>query len=554
MRKNINYLRSIVTILICLVCLGVNAQIRQKQQLLDTARLKKEQREFFDRLSRKSYSRPTGLPDVSLINNSLIKKRIAEDTYKAAENSFANNDSIEGLKLLRKSADMGYAEAQYAYGCCVYEGVYMQKNVKEAYNYYIKAAKQNHPDACFTIGVAYHSGMDGFKQDSLEAFRWYKMGADNGDTMGQIVVGDFYNNAKDTINAIKYWEMACDNPNRLKLDEDDMASLAQAAYNVGYYYYYGYVVSKDETKGLNHIKLAADCGHAYSAFLLGCLYHKGTDLTPQDYQTASTYFKKSALLGFPEGEGLYGDYCQYGIGMERDSVQSIYWYKKAYHDGYTQTAYDLAWRYYNAGENDSTIVWGSKPEWCDSVYSQYIVGAAYYDKEDYDNAEIWWKKAASQNDADALWMLYVLNDCIKNDSTAGFEYLKQAADIGYPDALCDMGYNYLNGYMVNKDVEKARDYLLQASAMGNGLAFKNLGASYCNKAYIKKPDWKVAADYFRQGAEIGCPEAQYSYGYCLKKGKGVKKDKHAAIHWLKLAAQNGDEDSISELKKIGTDL
>ena len=572
MKKKNNYLRSIVTILLCLACLGANAQKGKpwRPNISRGAKVGPYVGGVLDQLpkvlkqvnqGKRSWT-PQGVigrpnPFIDSLYKShptfdqlTIGNPSAKDLYNAVRKGMNNNPDI-AMKLLRQSADMGYAKAQYTYALYNYWGQYTQKNISVAYKYFEKAAKQNHPASCYILGDANYFGIDGFKQDSIKALNWYKKSADNGYVLGQIATGDLYFTAKDTKNAIKYWEMANDNPNIFKLTEDDMSILAQSAYNVGWFYYNGEGIEKNESKGIDYFKKAAECGHSYSAYYLGLLYREGTDLTPQSDEMACAYIEQSALLGYPEGEGLYGDYCQFGIGMERDSLQSIKWYKKAYQDGYTQTAYPLAWHYANTEEKDSIIAWGTKPECCDSVDIQYSVGAAFYNKEDYDNAEIWWKKAASQELPEAFWGLYAICEIIKNDSVAGFEYLKQAADLGYPDALCDMGYNYLNGYMVNKDVEKARDYFRKASEKGNSLAFNNLGISYCDKAYINKFDWKTAADYFRKGAEMNCQDAQYNYAICLKKGKGVKKDKHAAIHWFKLAAQNGDEDAANELKRMG---
>lgn len=456
-------------------------------------------------------------------------------------------DSIIGIKNIRLAADGGLAKAQYTYALYNYLGKYIQKNLRMAYKYFEKAAKQNHPASCYILGDANYFGIDGFKKDSTEAFKWYKKSADNGYTIGQITTGNLYFNAKNTLDAIKYWENAIDNPNVVK--EDDMSLLAQSAYNVGWFYYFGQGIEKNESKGVKYFKDAADYGDSQAAYIVGRIY-EAIDFTQKDEELANAYIRKSALLSYPEAEAVYGDYCQFGIGMKRDSVQSIYWYKKAYDDGYTQTAYPLAWHYANTNLNDSIIYWGTKPEARDSVDIQYAIGAVYYNKEDYDNAEMWWKKAAAQNEVEAFWGMYLIEDLINQDSVAGFEYLQKAYELGKPEAICDMGWHYLYGCFVQKDIDMARDLFLRAGDAGCGIAYCNLGSTYYSKEYTKKPKKETAADYWEESARLGCPEGQYNYGMALKRGIGRKKDKEGALYWIKLSAQNGDEDAKRELQKM----
>ena len=48
-----------------------------------------------------------------------------------------------------------------------------------------------------------------------------------------------------------------------------------------------------------------------------------------------------------------------------------------------------------------------------------------------------------------------------------------------------------------------------------------------------------AANWFKQAAEGGHPEAQSNYGAMLDNGRGVAKDSQEAIVWFTKAAQNG---------------
>ncbi len=51
-------------------------------------------------------------------------------------------------------------------------------------------------------------------------------------------------------------------------------------------------------------------------------------------------------------------------------------------------------------------------------------------------------------------------------------------------------------------------------------------------------------------AEQGDTELQYNLGVMYSQGRGVEKDTQKAIHWLQLAASQGDRDALARLGKI----
>lgn len=473
--------------------------------------------------------------------------------YERANYSIATGDTIVGVEMLRTIANSGLRDAQYDYGFYCTQGKYVKKDITRGNHFIQEAAKQNHPDALYYLGTAYYYGYERFRKDSIESIKWFEKSAREGSLQGQVALGNIYFSANDITNAVRYWQMATINNNRVDIEETERQMLGQVYYSLGAVYYNGEVGTPDEEKAINYFKEATNYGNAYSAYILGLIYLEKNEM-PYNAKTSCNYIKLSALQGCSEAQALYGSYCLLGYGMDKDSIEAINWYKKAAFNNNVAAICTMPYFYYEAQDNDSTIIWGQRPECCDSADIQYLVGAAYYFKGEYNEAESWWKKSASKQFPDALWGMYILYSGTKGDSITGHKYLELACLQEYPDALCDMGCNYLEGYMVERNIEKGRTLLQEAASKGNGLAYFNLGYSYATKKYNKKVDWTTAADCYRKGAELNCPEAQYSYGYCLKKGKGVKKDKQAATHWFVTAARNGDEDAIKEIEKMKIDL
>jgi hypothetical protein len=54
----------------------------------------------------------------------------------------------------------------------------------EAFNWYLKAAEQGHPNAQYNLGVIYAKGR-GIKPDIEEAKKWYRKAAEQGDENAQ---------------------------------------------------------------------------------------------------------------------------------------------------------------------------------------------------------------------------------------------------------------------------------------------------------------------------------------------------------------------------------
>ena len=492
------------------------------------------------------------VPDFSKTKSILPKLQIDKNTtYLLSLNLIQKGDTINGIKFLKMAVDEGLNNAQYLYGRYCIEGQYVKKNIPLGISYIQKAAKQNNVEALAYLGDAYYLGLQGFKKDSVESVRWYEKSAKRGFFNAQYRVGNFYFNANDTTSAVNYWQMLINNKKAEKpklMTAQERRMLGKTYYNLGTLYYNKQLYSLDKDTGLNFFDKAANCGHDYAAYLLSQIYLERTDV-PQNERLSRNYAKMSALLGNVDAQALYGCYCMQGYGMERDSLEAVKWLKKAASQHNADAMCVMTGCYFDAANYDSTIEMGEQPQCRDSVDIQLLVGSAYYNKEQYEQAEAWFKKAAEKQNTEALWWLYDLSLSIKHDSITAVTYLEQACEKDLPEALNNMSYYYAHGIIVKQDLEKATTLLQKAASLNIGLAYNNLGNIYSAKEFTKTPDWSKAADCFYKGAELNCPEAQYNYSLCLKKGKGVKKDKQAAKRWLEEAAKNGSEEALKELGK-----
>lgn len=86
---------------------------------------------------------------------------------------------------------------------------------------------------------------------------------------------------------------------------------------------------------------------------------------------------------------------------------------------------------------------------------------------------------------------------------------------------------------------------------GDRVAQYNLGVLHETGQYGVPLDKAEAARWYRKSAEQGYENAQYNLGVLYLRGEGVEQDPQAAVHWLRLAADQLNPAAITALEKLG---
>ena len=87
-------------------------------------------------------------------------------------------DPKEAFEWFDKAAKQGYADAQYNLACLYDNGIGVKENKEMAFEWYKKSAEQDNPDAQFELALCYDNGI-GIKEDKQKAFEWYKKAAEH---------------------------------------------------------------------------------------------------------------------------------------------------------------------------------------------------------------------------------------------------------------------------------------------------------------------------------------------------------------------------------------
>jgi TPR repeat protein len=98
------------------------------------------------------------------------------------------------MPWFRRSAERGYAPAEYMYGSVFNEGRW--KDPKQLVYWWTKAAEQGNVHAQLWLGAFYEQGRDGIERDYVKAFGWLSMAAKQGQPDAQVALGQMYENGE----------------------------------------------------------------------------------------------------------------------------------------------------------------------------------------------------------------------------------------------------------------------------------------------------------------------------------------------------------------------
>lgn len=183
----------------------------------------------------------------------------------------------------------------------------------------------------------------------------------------------------------------------------------------------------------------------------------------------------------------------------------------------------------------------------------------------------------------ALGMLYLYGNAKKSiNYERALYWINQAASNNNAEALNILGVLYYSGTAVEKNFQLSEKYYLLAISNGEKKNSKiNLAELYrssqdfglpinygraekwyleaitesplranegLSKLYDLKNDYKKAFFYAEKAAKLGSVESQYNLGVYYRDGIYVDKDIQKARYWFTLAANQGYQDAINNLK------
>lgn len=162
------------------------------------------------------------------------------------------------------------------------------------------------------------------------------------------------------------------------------------------------------------------------------------------------------------------------------------------------------------------------------------------------------KQLAANGDIGALYHIAMAFQNA-NDPSNAFLWMSRAASMGSIVAQRKLGAYYENGYGVNQDKQKARQYLKSAADKGNVEAMNDLAYLYFTGEGGGK-DISQAEAYFYKAAKYGQLDSQYNLALIHKEGLSGRKDIKSAYYWFTIAAKTGDKAAQNYKQDIAKQL
>ncbi|KAJ3101451.1 Leucine-rich repeat serine/threonine-protein kinase 2, partial [Phlyctochytrium planicorne] len=277
-----------------------------------------------------------------------------------------------------------------------------------------KEAESGNVESQLWMGNQLKDGNKAFNVDTnpVEAFKWFQMAAEKGNSEAEERVGDMYREGKgveqNQREGFKWY---------LKAVRQGNASVEN---KIGNCYLKGEGISKSVAEGVKWIKRAADKADAEAQCDLGRCYFEGLGV-PKDHAMAMIWFAKAGFQDLARGKKGMGD-----CFITQNPQEAFKWYLKAA----------------NQGSGGVISTWQKKvlrmPKYC-------ILGICHLEgkiipslPKDLNESRRWLDMAAKQNSPEALTTLAHFHQNgvsgVELDVTKAFQLFLKAAELGGAEA------------------------------------------------------------------------------------------------------------------------
>jgi len=497
--------------------------------------------------------------------------------------------------------------SQYMLGYRYEMGKTVKRSHQKAINWYKKAAKKNHRDAQYRIGLLY------YKQKKYEKARyWLAKRAKDGHADAQYLFANTFRYAlgtKEQTSTARKWFTKAANQGH-----------AKAQFELGLQYQNGIGARKSQNTANKWFKLAAKQGDKKAKKILA---NNKPEKSKIKKQTAKQFVREKLRLarnGNTKAQYALGKAYLEGKNTKVDIKKSYYWLKKAANKNHTKAQYELGSMYFegnSAAKKDTSKakVWFGKAAdknhikakeklktlnviakkiekedqfngiideaMLGGIEQQYELGMryllGYQTSIDNQQAIYWLNKAAKQNHALAQYQLanqYMAGNFVNQSTTRSIHFftvaakqniqaakfaLKHFAENGYGDlvnaengdkeAQYQLAIHYLNEEKITKQ-KKGLEWLRLAADQSHPAALLKIGNLYTSGVILEKNQTK-AFEAYAKAAELDNADAQFQLSQMYKKGLGTTQNQLLAARWLSRAANQGHPEAQKSLQFTG---
>lgn len=236
---------------------------------------------------------------------------------------------------------------------------------------------------------------------------------------------------------------------------------------------------------------------------------------PVGYARAAERILALAESGHAGAMFHIGKLYVHGIGVAQDMRKAEKWYQRAIDAGEMRAHCNMGWIYlYGFG-----VIPADKKR----AYELLSIGAA---------SGIPAAKAS-------IGLMRITGDGIEPDLALGLKLLEESFDEGYLNAGNHLSDMYFAGKYVEKDIEKAHDWLLRVAEKGDERTMAILG-HYLATGSHGKTDAAKGIELLEKAIDMNYVPAYLWLGNLYKEGKGLGKDLAKAREWFEKGAAAGN--------------
>lgn len=391
-------------------------------------------------------------------------------------------DYTEAASWFQKSVDLGNQYAAYSLASLYYYGNGVEQDYQRAFELYTFAAQKGNAYAQYQLGQMLTEGI-GTVKNVFSAQEWYRK-AYNGFLAIENNMADdklYYRLGQMNLNGVGT-EVDLDKA-KMYFEMSEKLKNTNAAFGLGKLYLREDFNGYNPIKAVDYLEKAAHAGNSYAQFLLGKLYLQDeiigidADLSLK-YLWAAVDNENIGAMYFLGKELLKGENLPKNVSDGFDLLV------RAMNSGNPYAKYLLA-KEYLSGENiprypDIAVKLLEELSADNFEYAEYLLGKLYYQGEiipqDINKAVYHFERAF---EADNEYAAYQLGKIYLNeiqDTDKAIFYLKAAAEKGNAYAQYQLGKLYLYGNGVEKDIELAKEYLIESAKNGNPYALQLLNS------------------------------------------------------------------------------
>lgn len=437
-----------------------------------------------------------------------------------------NRRPLKGYALLQESLDKADPESLYELGRCRFEGIGTNVDKDNGFELLMLSAEAEYAPAEDMVGEIYAEGSyDG--TDNSEAMKWFNRAVKHGSARGNYHIALMYKRGEydDVEVFIKNMTIAAD------------ARIPEAVGELGYRYYHGDDVEKDEEKGLSMLEYAADHGETRAAMALGSIF-SGDRF---DTRSAKKYLKMALKGGDENALPLLGDIYRRNRNTRDKAIDC---YRKASEKGDVRCIRECANLLMERGKGtdlpEGFRMFKKAAEMGDST-SMGEVGYCYMYGigvcEDKNEAYKWFHTGADKEDGFSKYKLAEMYDkgiTVKKSHDIAKRLLKESFENGFVRAAYNLGLIY--EYNDPISIPEAIYWYKQGAEAGDEASMGELAKHYESGSFIKGSDEK-AFDLYKKAYDVH-RDSEYAaeLGKCYQEGIGVDVDLDKAIEYYNEAS------------------